>query len=143
MHRANLSSKLSSAVASGLSIFLFRQFFLGLPKDLVEAARIDGAGWFRIYSRLFMPLSKPAVITAGMLLFISQWQAIVWPLLAVQSKRLRLVQVAIAFMSRDEYTVFWNQLSAASVLTALIPLLLMIPFQKYYVRGISSTGLKG
>lgn len=130
------------SIANGLSVFLFRQFFMGLPKDLVDAAKMDGAGWFTIYSRLFMPLSRPAVITAGMLLFISQWQAFVWPLLAVQSRRLRLVQVAIAFMSRDEYTVFWNQLSAAAILTAMVPLVLMIPFQKYYVRGISSSGLK-
>jgi multiple sugar transport system permease protein len=130
------------SVANGLSIFLFRQFFLGLPSDLVEAAKIDGAGWFTIYYKLFLPMSKPAMISAGMLLFISQWQAFVWPLLAVQSKRLRIVQVAIAFMSRDEHTVFWNQLGAASILTALIPLLLVIPFQKYYVSGISRTGLK-
>lgn len=131
------------ALANGLVIFMFRQFFLGIPKELVDAALIDGAGWFRIYSRIFLPLSKPAVISAGLILFLSQWQAFVWPLIAVQTKALRMAQVAIAYMTRDEHSVIWNQFAAASFLISIFPLFIIFPLQRYYVQGITSSGIKG
>jgi len=101
------------AISNGLTIFLFRQFFLGIPNDLKEAAIIDGAGWFRIYWQIYLPLAKPAAISAGLLLFLSQWQAFVWPLLAAQSVNLRMVQVWIAYSTVTEFTVIWNYLLAA------------------------------
>lgn len=131
------------ALAHGLSIFLFRQFFLGIPSDLVDAALIDGAGWFKIFWKIFLPLSKPAIITASLLLFLSQWQSFIWPLIAVQSKNLRMVQVAIAYLTRDEFVLYWNRYAAAAFLVGIIPLFLIFPLQKYYVRGISTSGLKG
>ena len=131
------------AISNGLSIFLFRQFFLGIPNDLKEAAIIDGAGWFRIYWQIYLPLAKPAAISAGLLLFLSQWQAFVWPLLATQSVNLRMVQVWIAYSTVTEYTVIWNYLLAAGVITAIIPIILIFPLQKFFIRGISTSGLKG
>ena len=130
------------AIANGLCIFLFRQFFLGIPKDLVDAALIDGAGWFRIFTTIFLPLSRPAAITAGLLLFLSQWQAFFWPLIAIQSTILRMVQVAIAFLTQGENMVFWNYICAASFVVAAIPIILVFPLQKYYVKGMSTSGLK-
>jgi len=126
-----------------LTIFLFRQFFLGIPNDLKEAAIIDGAGWFRIYWQIYLPLAKPAAISAGLLLFLSQWQAFVWPLLAAQSVNLRMVQVWIAYSTVTEFTVIWNYLLAAAVITAIIPIILIFPLQKFFIRGISTSGLKG
>lgn len=131
------------AIAHGLCIFLFNQFFLGIPSELVDAALIDGAGWFNIFWRIFLPLSKPVMISAGLLLFLSQWQAFVWPLIAVQSKDLRMIQVAIAYLSQDENVLYWNRFTAAAFFTGIIPLFLIFPLQKYYVRGISTSGLKG
>ena len=131
------------ALAHGLSIFLFRQFFMGIPSDLVDAAIIDGAGWFKIFWKIFLPLSKPAVITAGLLLFLSQWQSFIWPLIAVQSKNLRMVQVAIAYSITSENILYFNRFAAAAFLVGIIPLFLIFPLQKYYVRGISTSGLKG
>ena len=131
------------ALAHGLSIFLFRQFFMGIPSDLVDAAIIDGAGWFKIFWKIFLPISKPAMITAGLLLFLSQWQSFIWPLIAVQSKNLRMVQVAIAYSTAVENVLYWNRFAAAAFLVGIIPLFLIFPLQKYYVRGISTSGLKG
>jgi len=131
------------AISNGLTIFLFRQFFLGIPNDLKEAAIIDGAGWFRIYWQIYLPLAKPAAISAGLLLFLSQWQAFVWPLLATQSANLRMVQVWIAYSTVTEYTVIWNYLLAAGVITAIIPIILIFPLQKFFVKGVSTSGLKG
>lgn len=131
------------ALANGLCIFLFRQFFADLPDELVDAALIDGASWTRIYSALFMPLSKSACITAGFLLFLSQWQAFIWPLLVASSKDLRMVQVLIAYLTKEEFRVFWNKTAAAGFIVALVPLLVIFPFQKYFVRGITMTGIKG
>ena len=130
------------SVANGLCIFLFRQFFKGIPNSLIDAATIDGANWASIFFRIFIPLSLPVMISAGLMLFISQWQSFVWPLIAVQKESLRVAQVAISYMTRDEYNVFWNQLTAASIITAIIPLIIIFPLQKYYIRGISGTGIK-
>jgi multiple sugar transport system permease protein/putative chitobiose transport system permease protein len=131
------------AISNGLTIFLYRQFFLGIPNDLKEAAIIDGAGWFRVYWQIYLPLSKPVAISAGLLLFLSQWHAFVWPLLATQSVNLRMVQVWVAYSTVTEYTVIWNYLLAASAITAIIPIILIFPLQKYFIRGISASGLKG
>ncbi len=131
------------AISNGLCIFLFRQFFMDVPDDFVHAAMIDGAGWFRIYARVFMPLSVPVSITAGFLLFLSQWQAFIWPLLSAPSKELRLVQVFIAYLTREEYRVFWNRIAAAGFVIALIPLLVIYPMQKYFIRGVTMSGIKG
>jgi multiple sugar transport system permease protein/putative chitobiose transport system permease protein len=131
------------AVANGLCIFLFRQFFMGIPDDLLDSATIDGAGWLTIYYRIFLPLARSAAVTAGLLLFIAQWRAYIWPLLAVQNRLLRMVQVAISYFTRDDRTVFWNGLMAANFITGIIPLMLIFPFQKFYIRGITSSGIKG
>jgi len=130
-------------IANGLSIFLFRQFFLGIPNDLKEAALLDGAGWFRIYWQIYLPLSKPAAISAGMLLFLSQWQSFVWPLIAVQSEKLRMIQVSIVYLTTSEHQILWGEQLASCVIAAIIPLILIFPFQKYFIKGISTSGLKG
>jgi len=131
------------ALANGLCVFLFRQFFMDIPDELVDAAVIDGAGWTRIYTSIFLPLSKSASITAGFLLFLSQWQAFIWPLLVSSSKSLRMVQVMIAYLTKEEFRVYWNKTAAAGFIVSLIPLLIIFPFQKYFVRGITMTGIKG
>ncbi len=129
-------------VANGLCIFLFRQFYLGIPQDLVDAALVDGSSWVRIYWNVFVPISAPAAIIAGMLLFLSQWQSFFWPLLAAKTESLRMMQVSIAYLTRSEHEVFWNRIAVASFITAIVPLFMIFPLQRYFVRGITTSGLK-
>lgn len=129
------------AIADAFSIFLIRQFIRELPSDLVDAARVDGASWWTIYWRIMLPLIKPALITAGLLQFIRQWDAFFWPLVAVSSRDLTVTQVALNRYI-TEYVTFWDRLLAAAVSTTLPVLILFFVLQRYYVRGIAGTGLK-
>ena len=129
-------------VANGLVLFLFVQFFKDIPKGLLEAAVIDGAKWRTIFVKIIIPLTTPVFITAGLVLFISQWNAYLWPLLVAQSKELRVIQIKLGEFKTEESTL-WSCIYAGSVLSALIPLGLFLPFQKYYVSGITSGGIKG
>jgi|LSQX01.2.fsa_nt_gb multiple sugar transport system permease protein/putative chitobiose transport system permease protein len=138
----SLRALIVPGVANGLTIFLFRQFFAGIPTELVEAATIDGASKLRIYSTIFLPLSKPAVVSASLLLFVGQWESFLWPLLVANAPEIRLIQVALSYIN-TQYATYWNQIFAGSVIAGLIPLVLILPLQRYYVKGISSTGIKG
>lgn len=128
-------------LASSMVIFLFRQFFEELPQDLLDAARVDGASWGRLFTHVVLPLSTPVVITASLLLFLSQWESFFWPLLVAPRPELRVVQVELA-NSIGEHQTLWNELLAGSMLAAIVPILLLLPFQRYYVAAITSSGLK-
>jgi ABC-type glycerol-3-phosphate transport system permease component len=123
-------------VVGGLIIFLFRQFFAGIPKEIYEAARIDGASWWQIYLKMTMPLSGPTIATASLMIFIHQWDAFFWPLVAASSADLAVVQVAIARNMTLEQAN-WGALFAsasAAVLVALVPFLFL---QRYYIRVVA------
>lgn len=128
-------------LANSLVIFLFRQFFEEIPQDLIDAARVDGASWFSVFYRIILPLSRPVLITAALLMFLSQWDSFFWPLLVAPHPALRVVQVEIA-ISIGEYQTLWNELLAGSMLAAIVPILLLLPFQRYYIQAITSSGLK-
>jgi len=129
------------AVADAFSIFLLRQFFQELPQELVDAARIDGCGWFGIYWRIALPLVKPALVTAGLLTFIRQWDSFFWPLVATSSAEYTVVQVGLAKYI-TEFVTFWDRLLAGAVAASVPVLVLYFVLQRYYVQGISTTGLK-
>ena len=128
-------------LASSLVIFLFRQFFEEIPQDLIDAARVDGASWGRLFVNVVLPLSTPVLITAALLLFLSQWDAFFWPLLVAPRPELRVVQVEIS-NAVGQFQTLWNELLAGSMLAAIVPILLLLPFQRYYVQAITSSGLK-
>lgn len=128
-------------VASGFIIFLFRQFFVGIPKELFEAARIDGATWWQTYWRIAMPLTGPTIATASLMLFILQWEAFFWPLVAASAPDYVVVQVAIARHSNLE-TTDWGGMFAASSIAVLMALIPFLAFQRYYVRTIVQSGVK-
>ena len=128
-------------VANGIAIFLFRQAFAEIPNDLVDAARLDGATWLGILFHIFLPLTKPVIVGASLLLFLFQWESFLWPLIAVRDERYKVVQVALSDFQL-QYQTLWEQLFAASIVAAIIPLLLLLPFQRYYVRSVVGTGLK-
>ena len=128
-------------LANSLVIFLFRQFFEEIPQDLIDAARVDGATWLNVFFRIILPLSRPVLITAALLMFLSQWDSFFWPLLVAPHPDLRVVQVEIA-IAIGEYQTLWNKLLAGSMLAAIVPILLLLPFQRYYIQAITSSGLK-
>jgi len=129
------------AVADAFSIFLVRQFVREIPAELIDAARVDGASWWGIYWRITLPLVKPALITAGLLQFMRQWDAFFWPLVAVSSRELTVTQVALTRYI-TEYVTFWDRLLAAVVASSLPVVLLFFLLQRYYIRGIATTGFK-
>lgn len=130
------------SAASGLALFLFTQFFKEIPKSLLEAARIDGASWLQIFSRIVLPLSVPVTITAGLMTFVNEWNNFFWPLLVARKEEIRTLQVALSYFS-DENEVFFSYIFAGAAISAIVPVLLFLPLQKYFVQGISSSGVKG
>jgi ABC-type glycerol-3-phosphate transport system permease component len=138
----NIAALIVPSIANGLAVFLFYQFFKEVPKDYLEAARLDGANWFDVMRHVYVPLSIPTCISAGLLLFIFQWEAFLWPLLAMPSQQFKVIQVGMAAF-QQQYQTIWNQLFAVAVITALIPIALLMPLQRYYVQGLAGAGLKG
>jgi multiple sugar transport system permease protein/putative chitobiose transport system permease protein len=128
-------------VANGVVIFLYRQFFLGIPDSLIEASMIDGFSWWGIYSRIIMPLAVPVSISAGLILFISQWESFLWPILVTRSMDFRTIQAALSDF-QTEHATMWNDMFAASILAFMVPVAIIIPFQKYFIEGIAHTGAK-
>lgn len=130
------------SAASGLAMFLFTQFFKEIPKSLLEAARIDGANWLQVLVSVVLPLSVPIMITAGLMVFVNEWNNFFWPLLAARTENVRTIQVALSYFS-DENEVFFSYIFAGSAISAIVPVMLFLPLQKYFVQGITSGGVKG
>ncbi len=129
-------------VSAPLGVFLMRQFFLTVPRELEDAARIDGAGWWRVYWQIILPLSRASLITFGVFSFIGMWGDFLWPLVAINSSSLFPVTLGLNFLN-GAYTTDWPRLMAGDVIT-LVPLLVLYGcVQRYFVQGIAMTGLKG
>jgi ABC-type glycerol-3-phosphate transport system permease component len=128
--------------AGVFGIFMLRQFFLNIPADLEDAARIDGCSAFGIYSRIILPLARPALITLGLFIFIGAWSDFLWPLVVLTDWDLYPITVGIASF-RSEAWVFWNSVFAGSVLASLPLIALTVLAQRYIIGGIALSGLKG
>jgi len=123
-------------------IFLLRQFFLTLPRDLEDAARIDGASNWEIYWRIILPLSKPALATLGIFSFMGMWKEFLWPLIVTNKMEMRPVEVGIALF-HSIYSTNWPYQTAAAVVV-MLPIVMVFFFtQRYFIRGIALTGMKG
>lgn len=132
--------------ASAFSIFLLRQFFLTLPRDLDEAARIDGASSFQIFWRVILPLSKVALATVAIFAFIDHWNEFIGPLIYLNSTDLFTVALGLRYFIVTPFTGDEPReaiLMAASLIVAMPPLVLFFVAQKYFVQGIVTTGMKG
>jgi multiple sugar transport system permease protein len=128
---------------SAFGTFLLRQFFLGIPTELEDAARIDGAGYLTTYFRIILPLSKPALATLGVFVFLHFWNDFLWPLIVINSNGRFTLQVGLAILSRGYFGTDWTALMAGTVIS-LVPILTIFFFaQRYFVQGITLTGLKG
>lgn len=129
-------------MANAFSIYLFYSFFIGMPKELEDAARIDGAGVWRIYFQIIVPNAKPVFATAAILTFLTHWGAFLWPLMVTSSETVRPLPVAIATF----YTLpplQWGDIMAFGVMMVLPILAVFIFFQRWFVQGVVTTGLKG
>ena len=128
-------------VANAFSIYLFYQFFDSIPKELDEAATVDGAGWFLIYRKIVMPLSGPAIATVAILTFLPAWNSYLWPLMVVQSEELRPAMVGIDYFK--QLNVSWGQIMAYASMITVPVLALFIAFQRAFINSIASSGVKG
>ncbi|HEY5834831.1 carbohydrate ABC transporter permease [Streptomyces sp.] len=128
-------------VANAFSIFLFHQYFQSIPKELDEAALMDGASWFGVYRRIVMPLSGPAVATVAILTFLPMWNSYLWPLMVVQDERLRPVMIGIQYFF--QLNVSWGQIMAYSSMITVPVLALFLAFQRSFINSIASSGVKG
>jgi alpha-1,4-digalacturonate transport system permease protein len=129
-------------VPDAFGVFLMRQYFQSLPKELLEAARIDGASEWTIFWRIAMPLSKPAIAVLTIFTFMWRWNDFQWPLIATSTPDMYTVQVALANFVTEFY-IRWDYLMALTLISILPVLLIFVLFQRYFVQGISMSGLKG
>ncbi|MCU1438332.1 MAG: carbohydrate transporter permease [Naasia sp.] len=128
-------------LGNGLAVFTLRQFFLGVPHSLAEAAHLDGAGWFRIFWTVYLPLSRPAMIGAGLILFLFQWQAYLWPILVTSQQEFDVAPVAIA-KAFGAFTTDYGRVFAETAILAIIPGIVLLILQRYFVASVASTGSK-
>lgn len=128
-------------VANAFSIYLFYTYFDSIPRELDEAAKVDGASWFTIYRRIVLPLSGPAIATVSILTFLPAWNQYLWPLMAVQSESLRPVLVGIDYFS--QLTTNWGQIMAYASMITVPVLVMFIAFQRAFINSIASSGVKG
>ena len=128
-------------IADAFSIFLFYQFFIGLPKDFDEAAYIDGATPFGVYRRIIMPLSRPIIATVAILQALALWSSYLWPLMVTRTEKVRPLTVGITTLYT--YEIKWGYILAFASMITIPVLVLFLLFQKWFVRSIASTGIKG
>lgn len=129
-------------LGSVFAIFLLRQFFMTIPKDLEDAAVMDGCGQLRFLWSIVVPLSRPALITVGLLNFLGAWNAFLWPLLVTRGAAMRPIQVGLSAFSTDGGTRY-AELMAASTFVILPTAVVYLIAQRHFVEGITRTGLKG
>ena len=102
---------------------------------------MEGANLFVIFTRIIIPLSGPVMVSAGLMIFVWQWESFLWPLISARSENLRMVQVALTDF-KMQYQTLWSEMLAACMVSTILPVAFLIPLQKYYVQGIAGTGVK-
>ena len=130
-------------LASVFNIYLFRNFFIAIPEEIIESAKIDGASILRIFFKIMLPMSKPAVATVGVLSFISSWNDYIWPLMVLTDSSKFSMQVAITTINTTQ-PVYINQVMAVLTISTIPLILVYIVAQKYIIQGLggSGTGIK-
>jgi multiple sugar transport system permease protein len=128
-------------IAQAFVIFLFVQFFKSLPYDLIEAARIDGAGWFQIYARVIVPISGPVFSTAAILMIMPMWNSYLWPLMTVQSEELRPVMIGLSYFF--QLNIVWGEVMAFLSFITIPVLIFFLAMQRTYIESIAASGIKG
>jgi multiple sugar transport system permease protein len=129
-------------LAGPFGVFLMRQFLLSIPDDLIEAARVDGAGEFRIFWRVVLPLCRPALATLGILTFLGSWNNFLWPLVVATTEDKYTLPVALALYSIGQNKTDYGLLLSGAVVVVLPVLIVFLFLQRHFLRGIATTGLK-
>jgi len=129
------------AIFNAFGIFLLRQYYLSLPREIEEAAVIDGAGYWRIYWSIILPLSRPMISALAILFFLANWNSFLWPLTITSNPNLWMVQVGIANF-KSQYSASWNYMMAASTIVAIPTLVLFVIFQRQIMDSLKTSGLK-
>ncbi|MEM3851488.1 MAG: carbohydrate ABC transporter permease [Methanomassiliicoccales archaeon] len=131
-------------IASAVNVFLMRQYFLTIPKDIEDAAKIDGLHPSQIFFKISAPLAKPAFAASAIFTFISSWNNFIWPLFEIQSTSMYTLPLALNFFKGANGTqIYWNQMMLATTITLIPTFIIYIVFERFFVQGISLTGTKG
>ena len=129
-------------LAAPFGVFLMRQFISGLPPDLLDAGRVDGAGELRIFARIILPLCGPALATLGILTFLGSWNSFLWPLVVAQTEATYTLPVALALYSIGQNSTQYGLLLAGACVVVLPLLIVFLIFQRHVIEGIATTGIK-
>jgi multiple sugar transport system permease protein len=129
-------------LVSPFGVFLMRQFIIGLPKELIDAGRVDGAGELRIFWRIILPLCGPALATLGILTFLGSWNNFLWPLVVAQSEDKYTLPVALALYSTGQNSTNYGLLLAGATVVIIPILIVFLVFQRRFIEGIATTGIK-
>jgi multiple sugar transport system permease protein len=128
-------------IADGLTVFLFAQAFKDMPRELIEAARIEGASWWQIYYKIIMPLSGPTIATAAILKFLVMWNQFLWPLISVQAEQYRPVMIGLQYFF--QLNIAWGEVMAYLTMITLPVIIFYLLLQRAFISSIASTGIKG
>lgn len=139
----SLAAVLLPSIASGFVVFMFRQFYLGIPTDMRETARVDGASLWSILWHIYVPLSRPLMVTSGIILFIAQWQAFFLPLVVLRSQSNWVAQLALASLQGTIELPSWGPVLAAGVIMLLLPVILVAPFMRYFKLALLEGATRG
>ncbi|WP_341853816.1 carbohydrate ABC transporter permease [Brachybacterium sp. GPGPB12] len=129
-------------IPSVIAVFIFKQFFDGIPRELEEAARVDGAGLWRIYWGVIMPLSRPVIAAVAILTFVWTWNNLLPPLFVLSNPNLMTIPVGLATVQGD-FGLRYADIQAGAILAALPLVVLYMFFQRQIVEGVTGSGLKG
>ncbi|MCM1386506.1 MAG: carbohydrate ABC transporter permease [Bacillus sp. (in: Bacteria)] len=146
MRSMGLNDKLLAMIClqafSAFGVFLMKQFYEGIPSELCEAARIDGMSEYKIYAKIMLPLSKPALSTLTIFTFVNTWNDYLGPLIYLRSENKKTIQLGLK-MFIGQYSSEYGLIMAGSVLSLIPVIIVFLCLQKYFVEGVASTGLKG
>ena len=129
-------------IPTAIAVFIFKQFFDGLPRELEEVARLDGAGYLRIYRRIIMPLARPAVAAVAIFTFVTSWNDLLWPLLVLSNPDIMTIPVGLATV-QGSFGIRYADTMASAILGAIPLVAVFLLFQRHIVEGIAGSGLKG
>ncbi len=129
-------------LTGSFGVFMMRQFFMGIPIELEEAARLDGLGRFGIFTRIILPISKPALVSQMILIFMGNWNSFLWPTLLTSKKQMYTLPVGLNSL-QNQYYSFQNQVMAGAMYLSIPMIILFLIFQRHFIQGIASTGSKG
>jgi len=127
--------------ATAFGIFLARQFIIGIPEEIIEAARVDGAGHFRVFAQIVLPLCKPLIAVLILLTFLSTWNDFAWPLIALKESELYTLPIGLLFL-KGQFGTDYGAIMALALISVLPMIIVFLVFQRYFVQGFARSGIK-